>query len=140
MPPMIAPNAAVQLQVRSAPGVEPPVVDVSLDTDEFDARVRQAYLAKTDPPADPLAYHTLTTFMLREALAAPVEGIDAIAAAQKLAHDFGGVLFDEFAPTGQQDDAAFAGPGSRDVPAGIAQPGTIGLKEAVTVGRHVSSA
>ena len=50
-----------------------------------------------------------------------------VEAAQQLADDFGGVFFDEVAPSGQQDDGAFDCAGSRDVPAGIAQAGAGGL-------------
>src|SRR6266545_3088843 len=78
---------------------------------------------------------------VRQSLAAPVQGIHAIAAAQQLADDLGGVFFDELAPARQQDDAALGLPwgSSRDVPAGVAQPDTGGLKETVTRGRHIGS-
>src|SRR5689334_9843625 len=72
---------------------------------------------------------------VRQALSTPIEGKHAIATAQELADDFGGVLLDEFAAAGQDDHRSLRG--SPDVPAGIAQARPISLQETVPIGRDV---
>src|SRR5262249_29379118 len=76
----------------------------------------------------------------RQALSPPIQGEHAIATAEEFTHDFSGVLFDEFAAAGQDDDRSLRR--SAGVPVGMAQARatalqTGGLQEGVPIGRNV---